>query len=199
MERMPLAALLDAVADRTPTPGGGAVASVVGALAAALAQMVVAFSIGRKGLEAHEADLRDAKQRLERARAILLRLAVEDAEAFTRLSGLWKLARDDPQRREQMPMMARLAIQVPLAAMATASDLGQLFVELAPRTNPQLRSDLGIAAVLSAALARASMWNVRINLPLLPSEEERLGVLEEAERLLARAVEQAEAAERACE
>ena len=35
-------------------------------------------------------------------------------------------------------------------------------------TNKQLKSDLGVAAVLGQASARAAAWNVRINISLLP-------------------------------
>ena len=41
---------LDSVAAKTPAPGGGAVASAVGALSAALAGMVVSYSTGKKNL-----------------------------------------------------------------------------------------------------------------------------------------------------
>src|SRR5262249_43764940 len=70
---------LASIAFKTPTPGGGAVASTVAALAAALAQMVVAYSAGKKSLAQHEPTLQSSLKTLERARQILLQLADEDA------------------------------------------------------------------------------------------------------------------------
>ena len=39
---------LDSVASKTPTPGGGAVAAVTGAMAASLVEMVCNLTIGKK-------------------------------------------------------------------------------------------------------------------------------------------------------
>src|SRR5262245_5876212 len=81
-----IADFLEALAARTPTPGGGAVASAVGATAAALARMVVAYSLGKKSLAAHQPALEIAARELDVARALLLRLADEDAAAYALLS-----------------------------------------------------------------------------------------------------------------
>jgi formiminotetrahydrofolate cyclodeaminase len=64
------ASLLAQIAAKSPTPGGGAVACATGALAAALAGMVVSYSLGKKSLAAHQADLEKAAHALENARAL---------------------------------------------------------------------------------------------------------------------------------
>ena len=46
-----LADFLDATAARQPTPGGGAVTALAGVLAAAIGEMVLNYSVGKKGLE----------------------------------------------------------------------------------------------------------------------------------------------------
>src|SRR5262245_33046677 len=70
------------VGAKTPAPGGGAVASAAGAIAAALAKMVVSYSIGKKSLAEHQPMLQQAAGSLERASALLLALADEDAAAY---------------------------------------------------------------------------------------------------------------------
>lgn len=168
---MPLRILLERVAQRTPTPGGGAVASVAGALAAALAGMVVSFSLGKKSLAAHAPALEDARGRLERARAILLRLADEDAEAYGLCNELARLPAGDARRSAEYPSALRACVQIPEAVQATCLDLLRLMDALAPITNRQLRSDLGLAAELAEATVRAGDWNVWINTQELPGEE----------------------------
>jgi formiminotetrahydrofolate cyclodeaminase len=70
-------------AAKTPTPGGGAVACTTGALAAALAGMVVSYSLGKKSLAPHQPDLEQAARSLENARSLFLRLADEDAQGIS--------------------------------------------------------------------------------------------------------------------
>ena len=48
-----LSDFLDATAAKQPAPGGGSVTALCGALAAAIGEMVLNYSIGKKGLEAH--------------------------------------------------------------------------------------------------------------------------------------------------
>lgn len=156
-------------ASKTPAPGGGAVASVVGALAAALAQMVVSFSLGKKNLVEHQPALENAAAELERARLVLMTLADEDAAAYGLVNELSRLPETDP-RRSELPAAEAASLQIPLAVTAASADLLRLFASLSARTNRHLRSDLAIAAILADACARSSAWNARINLPSLAAE-----------------------------
>ena len=61
------AELLDQIGAKTPAPGGGAVACASGALAASLAHMVVAYSLGKKWLAAHQDALALDGEIVERA------------------------------------------------------------------------------------------------------------------------------------
>lgn len=168
-----VADLLDAIAARTPAPGGGAVASVVGALAASLAGMVVAYSIGRRALAEHAEELEVAARRLVSARTLLLTLADEDAAAYAHLNALDRLHEDDKRRQTDRPAAIDRAIQAPRAVLAGAVDLARLLEALCEITNRHLRSDLGIAAVLAEATARSAAWNIRINLSLCDNTRTR--------------------------
>ncbi|MFG0274535.1 MAG: cyclodeaminase/cyclohydrolase family protein [Phycisphaerales bacterium] len=177
----PFTELLDAVASKAPAPGGGFVASAVGALGAALGRMVLAYSLGKKSLAEHEGHNAGADRRLAHTRDLLLRLATEDAAAYELVNELQRLPEDDARRRADLPGAAMAATQIPLAAAAACTDLLRICESLVPTTNRWLRSDLAIASVLAEAAARACRWNVAINLPLLDD----LGVGEPVrERLL---------------
>ena len=52
--------LLDTIASKTPAPGGGYVAAAVGALGAALAGMVLAYSADKQSLATHAATNKNA-------------------------------------------------------------------------------------------------------------------------------------------
>lgn len=193
---LPLAEFLDQVAAKTPAPGGGAVASTVGALAAALAQMAANFSVGKKAFLAHQATHESAIRELVVARAVMLQLADEDAEAYGQLNELQKLPETDP-RRAGIPAALRTAVQVPQELMAASTNLLRLFETLAPITNPWLKSDLAVAAILAEAAARAGAWNVRVNAGQLP-ESERAAELAAMQQSLLDAAARCRAVEEAC-
>lgn len=190
--------LLRAVASKTPSPGGGAVAAAVGALGAALGSMVVAYSVGRKSLAAHTPELESAAIQLTRARELLLLLAEADAAAYSRLNALQKLPENDPKRIAEWSQAVEGALGAPNSMLAACGDLLRLLCKLGPITNPYLKSDLAIAALLTEACARAAAWNVRINLPLVSTDGERMRLDAETDRLVADAVLRAAAIERAC-
>lgn len=190
--------LLDRTSEKSPVPGGGAVTGAVGALAAALGGMVVAYSVGRKSLIEHRSELDHAARSLAHAREVLVMLAAEDAEAYALVNELMRLPEGDDRRSAEMPAAAEAATRIPLAVIATCADLLRLMDRLTAITNPHLRSDLAIAAVLADAAARASRWNVAINLPLWRQVGLAGDPLAEADAMLGRCAELASGIERAC-
>src|SRR5688500_17934620 len=112
---------LDAAAARQPTPGGGSITALVGALAAATGEMVVNYSIGKKGLEGHRDELSTSLDELHRARQLLLALMVEDQSAYEALTAVKKLPRGSPQRDAQLPVALLASVRTPHAVAATAT------------------------------------------------------------------------------
>src|SRR5947208_875693 len=95
MRTTPLGEFLEQVGAKTPAPGGGAVASTVGALACALGRMVVAYSVQKKALAEHWGELERAGTVLARAGEIMLELAEEDAAAYGLVNELSRLPETD--------------------------------------------------------------------------------------------------------
>lgn len=183
-DQQTIQSFLDDLAAKTPSPGGGAVTSLVAAIAASLAEMVLAFSRNKKSLAQH-AHLHDnTAQRLAQARALLLQLAEADEQAYAQLNTLLKLPPEDPTRTAQLLPTALQATQIPLSVMAACAELLRLFEQLAPASNRFLLSDLAISAILTEAAARAAAWNVRANLPLLAEHSEDAAVILEMNRIL---------------
>lgn len=197
IESRTLGDFLDQLAAKSPTPGGGAVASAVGALGAALGGMVLAYSVGKKSLVEHEPRLRDAMSRLARARAVMLELAVEDEAAYGLVNELSRLPEGDG-RRAGLAEATLTAARVPLSCVAACVSVLALLDELPGITNRHLRSDLAIAAILAEAAARSAAWNVVVNLPGIADAGLRASLTGECEGMLARAIELAGRVERAC-
>lgn len=187
LEHQTFGTLLDAIAAKSPTPGGGAVAGAIGALGSALAQMVVNYTIGKKRFAAYEDELQDALAQLQRARDAMLELAEEDAAAYALVSELSALPEDDDRRVAEYGNAIRLATNTPLATAGAGVAMLRLLSSLAPKTNPYLKSDLLIAALLADATVHAAAHNVRINVPTLRSavgDEEADTVERRLEQLL---------------
>jgi len=157
------AALLDAVAARTPAPAGGAVSALAVALAAGLTEMAARFAPGEEAAAARAAELR----------AEAPRLADEDVAAYERF-----LLDRDPG-----PIAA-----VPLRAAELAAETAELAARLAAGGNPNLRGDAAAGAALAAAAAASSALLVRINLEAWPDDDRvaRAAALAEAAAVAAR-------------
>lgn len=186
LQDQPLGDFLKDVAAKSPTPGGGAVAAVTAALAAALGQMVLRYSQGKKLLQDHAATHDEALARLERFGTRALELAADDAAAYGALNALWRLDPDDPVRREQWGAAVIGAIDPPREMVRECLNMLELIKSLLGKTNAMLDSDLAIAAVLAEAAARAGAWNVRINLPSMDDADEARAIEGDVNRLLSR-------------
>jgi len=173
LRSMPVDAFLDALASRSPAPGGGAVAALALAQAASLAAMVVEYSVGKPALQAFDAALRAAQARLASERTRAITLMVEDAAAYAELNAALALPKSDPGRAERVAAAALRAVEPPTEVLDRAGSLIEALSELVPQTAKMLRSDLGVAGAMATAAAESGAWNIGANLPLLGSERER--------------------------
>ncbi len=164
--------LLGAIAAKSPTPGGGAVAAITSAFAAALGRMVVDYSRSKESLQEHRPLLEEALGTLQELQDSALRLADEDAKAFGHLSDLWGLPADDARRQAEWEGAVAGAIAAPRQIMGVSMSTLRLLEQLAGKTIRALRSDLAITALLAEAGVRAAACNVRINTPLLDDKAE---------------------------
>lgn len=166
---LPLRSFLDDLAAKTPTPGGGSVAALVGALATSQARMVLEYSVGRSDDE--KGQLKDLLEELQRGQDMFGQLMTEDMAAYERYSAARKS--DDPA--EQRRAVAT-AVTVPMEVVVLASAIVARIDELKNLVNRNLYSDWQVASVLAFAAARSAALSVRVNLPDLPdrAEAERL-------------------------
>src|SRR5690348_14890196 len=159
-----IAQFLDGTAAKQPAPGGGSVTALAGALAAAIGEMVLNYSVGKKGLEAHQEKLRSALAELHRARQLMLALMVDDQAAYQALSAARKLPKDSAESRSQFPAALLASIRTPEAIAAAALAVLELCDRVADFVNPYLLSDLAVCAELAMCTLRCGIYNVRVNL-----------------------------------
>jgi formiminotetrahydrofolate cyclodeaminase len=149
---------LNELAAKKPTPGGGAAAALAGALGTAVGEMVLNYSVGKKGLEQHQERLKIVLAEFALARAMMLEWMIEDQAAFEKLTEARKSGSKD------VDDALLLCVNVPLSMAATAGQLLKLTEELAEIANPYLLSDLAVCAELAMATVRTGVYNVRVNL-----------------------------------
>jgi formiminotetrahydrofolate cyclodeaminase len=184
----PIADFLAATAARHPTPGGGSVAALTGALSAAIGEMVLNYSVGRKDAAAVEPQLRHVAAELARAREVLLQLMVDDQEAYADLTAVRKLPAGAPERVDRLPATVLACVRGPQAVAATAVAVLGLCDQVVDHVNPWLLSDLAVCADLATATVRAAGYNVRVNLPSVDDVEGRQRLAAETEQLWSHAL-----------
>ena len=176
-----LKVFLDAAAAKQPTPGGGAIAAVAGALSAAMGSMVLNYSVNKKDLAAHRPELEAALKNFERSRELLLLLMMQDQEAFLELTEARKVHAQDTVR---FNAALRTAITTPQGIGAVAITMLSLVDALVDKVNPFLVSDFSVCADLAMATVRCAITNVRANLPDVTDVADRKKVIEENERMM---------------
>jgi methenyltetrahydrofolate cyclohydrolase len=182
-----LSAYLDEVAAGTPAPGGGSVTALVGALAAALAEMVANLTLGREKYADAEATLRPARDRLTTLRMSLLDAAAADEAAYQSYRDAASLPRtsdgEKTARTDAMQKALNVATDVPLAAARSAREVAELLQSVARDGNPHVRSDVALGALLAEAALRGALLNVRGNATLLADRDLAATYLRDADLL----------------
>jgi formiminotetrahydrofolate cyclodeaminase len=158
----------DMLASGAPAPGGGSAAALAGALGAALNSMVANFTVGREKFAAVEADVQRLLARSEELRAALERLTQEDTEAYGAVAAAQKLPRDTEDqkaaRTAAVQEALKAAAEVPRAAARAAYGVIEVAGELVEKGNPNLITDVGVAAKFGVAALECAALNVEINL-----------------------------------
>lgn len=185
---------LGELADRTPAPGGGAVAALCAASAAALLEMVANYTTGKKWADREEA-MRDIIGEAAELRARAAQLAVDDAAAFGAVGEAYGL----PKATDEEKAARSAAIQrATLAAAEPPVQTGRLAVRLVAiadtmvdPANPNVLSDVGVAAATARAALSGSITNITVNAAFLTDDDAARGLLDTVGEL-ERAMKQAD-------
>lgn len=159
--------LLESVASEVPSPGGGSVAALAAAMAAALVSMVARASRDAWPEAAGVAAQAGALRRR------LAELAEIDAEAYEEALVALQLPRAlEPEvRNATIGLTLGRAADVPLAIAEAAADVAELGALTAEEADPNLRGDAVAAAVIGESAARAAANLVRVNLTTTEGDE----------------------------
>jgi glutamate formiminotransferase/formiminotetrahydrofolate cyclodeaminase len=173
-----LTGYIESVANPDAVPGGGSVAAIAGALAAALARMVAGLTIGRAKYAPVDAEMTTIAGRAESLASLLTTLAQRDAEAYARVVDAQKLphgTRDEELRRNAAVQESLLgAARVPLKICEATEEVARITEIVARRGNSHAITDAGVAALLASASCTGAAYNVRINVTAMIDKSEGL-------------------------
>lgn len=196
LQRMDLREFANELSSDSPAPGGGSVASLAGALAAALAAMVSNLTAGKKGYE----EQRDRMLRVgvegQRLKDEFLYDIDRDTEAFNEVMAAIKLPKktdaEKAARGAAMEAANKGATLVPLGVLRRAVPALELALEMARHGNRNSISDAGVGGLMGLGAAEGAYYNVMINLKGIEdgafrdaTSREARALLEQAEKLAA--------------
>jgi formiminotetrahydrofolate cyclodeaminase len=151
LQELSIEQFLKELAARKPTPGGGSVAALSGALAAGLVCMAAQFSRNE-----------DISGQARTSMDTLTHLVDRDAQAFA--------SRD-----------LKEATQVPLQTAKHSYATLKLAAALLETCNSKVITDIGVAAKMAEAAVKGAVLNVEVNLASIGDERYKRVILKEAE------------------
>ena len=174
----------DLLASNAPAPGGGAVAALSGATGVALIMMVANLTVGKKRYAEYEEENQEA---LTACAPLLEGMKAgidEDKDAFTLVSNAYAMSKEtDEEKQARKDAIAEASVgaaEAPLRVIRQAAEAIVICRNLIGRSNPNLVSDLYVAALELQAATSAALMNVEANLPSIRDEELRARFEEEA-------------------
>ena len=148
------------VAGSDPVPGGGSIAALNGAIAAALAAMVAGLTVGKKGYEENEEQKEEFLIDVDR-----------DSEAYNKVFDCFRMPKstedEKSARSAAIQEATRFAALVPMQVARNAYELMVIIADVARLGNRNAVTDACVAMMSARSAVLGALMNVRINLGTL--------------------------------
>ena len=165
---MPLDGLLEVTASKEPVPGGGGIAAMTAASAAALVEMVANLTIGKKGYDEIEKLMVSIRDKAHGLRQRYLDGIAEDAAAFDSVIRAVRLPKDTPDRAAKVQQAFKDAALSPFELGKDIFVLLQLAEQVVRYGNAWVITDGVIPQYLSLEIPQSITFSRNFpNLPVL--------------------------------
>ena len=158
---------VEILASKSPVPGGGGGAALVGALGTALGNMVGSLTVGNPKYADVESDIIKLNEEAQALEAQLIELIARDAIVFEPLSKAYGMPKstDEEKAKKEEVMQACLkeCVAVPLEIMEACVKAIDLHEQYAAKGTAIAISDVGCGVVACKAALQAASLNVFIN------------------------------------
>lgn len=190
-------AFVEVLASREPTPGGGGASALVGAVGAALGNMVGSLTLGKKKYAEVQADIAALKAQATLLQQELLALAEKDAEVFLPLSRAYGLPRDTPEQQAEKARVMETALKeacaVPLEIMEKCCAAIRLHDAFEEKGAAIAISDVGVGVACCRAALQGASLNVFINTKAMADRPHAEAANQKARAMLEKYIPQADA------
>ena len=158
---------VEVLSSKAPVPGGGGAAALVGAVGAALCNMVGNLTVGKKKYADVEEELRGLMEQVTEIQNRFLQLIDEDAEGFAPLAKAYGLPsgteEEKAKKAEIMEKCLNDACGVPMEIMENCCRAIDLIEIFAAKGSVLAVSDAGVAAACCRAALKGASLNIYIN------------------------------------
>jgi formiminotetrahydrofolate cyclodeaminase len=181
--------LLEALASREATPGGGSAAAIIGAMGASLVSMVCNLTIGKKKYAEVEDEMKDILAKAEALRVKLIGMIEDDVKAFDSVMGAYGMAKETDAEKEARDKAIQAALKaatdVPLRCCHAAREVIDLAANASEKGNLNVISDAGVGVLAAHAALRSAALNVFTNARMIKDRTFAEAKLKELDGLLA--------------
>jgi len=151
-----------------PTPGGGSVAALCGALGAALSTMVANLTVDREKYAQTRKSMEEVRMTAATLSTRFLALMQEDSDTYQKVMAAFELPREtDGQitsRQAAIEEAMKKAAAVPLETLRASEELIRIARDAVKGGNPNAITDAAAAVQLANTTAVVASYNVQINI-----------------------------------
>lgn len=167
-------AFINETGSSSPAPGGGSIAALNAASAAALVEMVASLTIGKEKYAAVEADMKAVQAKASELKTKFVNFIDEDSNAFNKIMAAFKLPKGTDEekavRSEAIQTATKEAALVPFHVGEAANELFALAEEVITKGNQNAVTDGAVAAMNARVAVKGAFLNVKINLGSIKDE-----------------------------
>jgi len=168
LKDLTLTEYLEKTASGEATPGGGSIAALCAAAAAGLTEMVANLTVGKKGYQSVEAEMKTIAEVVSEKREKFIQAIDEDPEAYNQVMAAYRLPKGTDAeielRNQAIQEGLKNAARVPMRVAEEAFKMMGLVENAIQKGNKNAVTD-GLVAVMAARTAAlAAIFNVKINL-----------------------------------
>lgn len=163
------------LASNIPTPGGGSAAALVAATGVSCLLMVANFTIGKKGYEQNEEEVKKIIAELTPLKEELQNCIDKDVLAYNEVKKAYLLPKDNPSlietRNKQIQIALENAANVAYKIMELSHKAIMYSETLLKIGNKNLVTDIACGAIFLLAAIQSAKYNVLINLKDIQKNE----------------------------
>ena len=166
---------LEKTAEGTAVPGGGSISALNAAISASLSEMVANLTIGKKGYEAVENEMKAITATALKLRKKLIKDIDKDATAYNAVMKAFKMPQNTEKQQERRNKAIQAGLKnaslVPLGIARDALNIMELIAKVVRKGNKNAVTDGAVAALTARAAILGALFNVKINLNFIEDHQ----------------------------